>query len=121
MSTTVRSAFLVLFVLVIFIISLPLALSRITRSDKSAGCRALADTGEIDPRETLAIWQNRTINPLLTLRETLTGEEKRVLGVTTAEKWIEIDLSDQKLIAHQGDTVFLTSPISSGLWHKTPA
>jgi lipoprotein-anchoring transpeptidase ErfK/SrfK len=120
MSINIKSAFVVLFVLTIFIISLPLALSRITQSGKSAGCRALTDTGEINPQETLAIWQNRTINPLLSLRETLTADQKRVLGVTTVEKWIEIDLSDQKLTAHQGDTVFLTSPISSGLWNKTP-
>lgn len=45
-----------------------------------------------------------------------------VLGEETGEeRWIEVDLSDQKLIAHQGDSVFLETKISSGLpWTPTP-
>lgn len=55
-----------------------------------------------------------------------------VLGETTGEdKWIEVDLSDQKIIAHEGSQIFLESKISSGLagtptptgefrvWYKT--
>lgn len=39
-----------------------------------------------------------------------------VLGESTGqEKWIEVDLSDQKLIAHDGDLVFLETPVSTGL------
>lgn len=39
-----------------------------------------------------------------------------VLGESTGgEKWIEVDLSEQKLIAHDGDTVFLESLVSTGL------
>lgn len=39
-----------------------------------------------------------------------------VLGVKSDnEKWIEVDLSDQSLTAHDGDSVYLETPISSGL------
>lgn len=121
MSISSRSAILVLFLLTVFIIGVPFALTRVSGQEKYAGCRALSDSGEIDPRQTLAIWQNRPIQPLLALADTIPESQQQVLGQTTAEKWIEIDLSEQKLTAHQGDTIFLESPISSGLWNRTPA
>ena len=48
--------------------------------------------------------------------------EQRVLGVAQAqgEKWVEIDLSEQKLYAHEGDKIIYTFPISSGKWAPTP-
>lgn len=48
--------------------------------------------------------------------------EERVLGAVQAqgEKWIEIDLSDQKLYAHEGDNIVYTFLISSGKWAPTP-
>ena len=45
---------------------------------------------------------------------------KQVLGTVNGEKWIEVDLSEQKLIAHEGDRVFLETPVSSGKWAPTP-
>ncbi len=99
----------------------------ISKAQSFAGCPAnLSQTG-IDPTQTIAIWNNLPITPLTSLAETLSDPEKKslpagrqVLGSSTDEKWIEIDLSDQKLIAHQGNTIFLESLISSGLWGKTP-
>lgn len=48
--------------------------------------------------------------------------ESRVLGDVKAqgEKWIEIDLSEQKLYAHEGDKIIYTFLISSGKWAPTP-
>jgi lipoprotein-anchoring transpeptidase ErfK/SrfK len=44
-----------------------------------------------------------------------------VLGVAREEKWIDIDLSDQKLKAWEGDKLFLETLISTGLpWWPTP-
>jgi hypothetical protein len=44
-----------------------------------------------------------------------------VLGTTSGERWIDVDLSDQKLTAYEGDRVFLETKISSGLpWTPTP-
>jgi lipoprotein-anchoring transpeptidase ErfK/SrfK len=115
-----RTALFLLLIGIVFVVSIPLTLSRLSRPEQFSGCPALTASGEIDPRETLAIWQNRPITPLLALQETVTASEQRVLGQSTVEKWIEIDLSEQKLTAHQGDAVFLQSAISSGLWNKTP-
>lgn len=48
-------------------------------------------------------------------------EENKVLGEATGEKWIEVDLSEQKLRAWQGDTLFLESLVSTGLpYYPTP-
>lgn len=99
----------------------PLVTNRMVRSDKAyLGCRSLSDTGLLDLRETQAVYDNRLTAPLLSLAEDLTDSQKKVLGAYTGEKWIEIDLSDQKLTAHQGDVIVLESLISSGLWNRTP-
>lgn len=43
-----------------------------------------------------------------------------VLGETSnGEKWIEVNLSEQKLTAHDGDKVFLETPVSTGLAHTS--
>ncbi|MFH0864137.1 MAG: L,D-transpeptidase [Candidatus Gottesmanbacteria bacterium] len=48
--------------------------------------------------------------------------DSNVLGVVQAqgEKWIEIDLSDQKLYAHEGDNIVYTFLVSTGKWGATP-
>ena len=92
----------------------------ISKAQSFAGCPAdLSQTG-VDPTQTVAMWNNLPIRPLTALAETLSESQKKVLGSSADEKWIEVDLSDQKLIAHQGDSIFLESLISSGLWGKTP-
>ncbi len=70
------------------------------------------------------------------LPETLLADIQQtlpVLGENTEEKWVEIDLSQQKLYAREGDRVVFEFPISSGLpwtptvtgefrvWHKNKA
>lgn len=92
----------------------------LSQSTEFSGCQALSDSGEVDPSQTQAFWLNRPVAPLLSLSDTLSASARQVLGDTTEEKWIEIDLSDQKLTAHQGDTIVLESLISSGLWNSTP-
>jgi lipoprotein-anchoring transpeptidase ErfK/SrfK len=37
------------------------------------------------------------------------------LGLYNEERWIEVDLSDQKLYAWEGDRLYLETPISTGL------
>jgi hypothetical protein len=89
-------------------------------SSQTLGCESISNTGLIDPSATVAFFRNQSISPLTALTETLSSSQRQVLGSSSEEKWIEIDLSDQKLIAHQGDTIFLESPISSGLSFPTP-
>lgn len=44
-----------------------------------------------------------------------------VLGVSNGEKWVEIDLSEQKVRAWEGNSLFLESLVSTGLpWWPTP-
>lgn len=96
------------------------ALSWIVDPKLTAGCTPQSLTGLSDVGETVAIFEDRTLTPLHSLASLLTDQDRQVLGVTTEYKWIEIDLSDQKLIAHQGDDIFLEAYISSGLWNRTP-
>lgn len=48
--------------------------------------------------------------------------EERVLGAPEiqGEKWIEIDLSEQKLYAHKGDKIVYEFLVSTGKWAPTP-
>lgn len=43
-----------------------------------------------------------------------------VLGRADESKWVEVDLSEQKLLAHQGDQIVLQTKISSGKFNRTP-
>lgn len=75
--------------------------------------------GSFDPSEKEAIFLNEKIPaPLAVLP---LPERPTVLGdVSPSEKWIEIDLSEQKLIAWEGKNIFLESLVSSGKWGRTP-
>lgn len=92
----------------------------VSKSTTFVGCPGNLSQVGFDPTQTIAIWQNRPITPLQGLADSLSDADKKVLGSSTGEKWIEVDLSEQRLIAHQGDSVFLESLISSGLWGRTP-
>jgi len=44
-----------------------------------------------------------------------------VLGVSAGERWIEVDLSEQKIRAWEGNALFLESLVSTGMpWWPTP-
>ena len=43
-----------------------------------------------------------------------------VLGNTTEEKRIEVDLSNQRLYAYEGDRLVYDFSVSTGKWHPTP-
>lgn len=45
---------------------------------------------------------------------------KQVLGKTSGPKHISIDLSKQKLYAHEGDDLVYEFPVSTGKWGRTP-
>lgn len=99
---------------------LKLSISSLAASQVTLGCQARSETGLIDPTETVAFWQNQSLPALTGLNDTLAEVDAAVLGATSDNKWIEVDLGKQKLIAHEGDSIFLESAISSGLWNKTP-
>lgn len=95
-------------------------LNRFANNNLSVGCQPSSFTGFVDPTETVAFWENRPITPLTVLADTLDSKQKKVLGANTSDKWIEVDLGKQKIIAHQGDDIFLESLVSTGLFNRTP-
>lgn len=77
-------------------------------------------TGEFDSKETTAFYNNSPI-PLLAMLSTISKEEQQVLGEQSdQEKWIEVDLSEQKLKAWEGNNLFLETLVSTGKWAPTP-
>ncbi len=90
-------------------------------SSKSYVDRILLSSGTFDPTADSGVWFNKKLStPNKTLASLIEKAPKNVLGETTEEKWIDIDLSAQKLRAYQGNQVVFEFPISSGLpWFPT--
>lgn len=74
-------------------------------------------TGELDFNDDLALFEG---NELSVPSAVLAADQPTpVLGSSAnmEEKWIEVDLSEQKLRAWEGNALYLETPISSGLPH----
>lgn len=85
--------------------------SKPTEVAAASSCQTEDLSGNFDPTETVAYFEGREF--LVTAYD---SEAKRqVLGTTSGERWIEIDLSEQKLKAWEGDSLFLETSISTGL------
>jgi lipoprotein-anchoring transpeptidase ErfK/SrfK len=74
------------------------------------------DTAGIFENDLTAYWMGKSVNTIAQL-----PESSQVLGSADESKWIEVDLSDQLLTAHQGDRVVYQTKISSGKFGRTPA
>ena len=87
-------------------------------SRATSSCSFSDLSGEIDYSELTAVFEGEEILlPWFAYENSVVD----VLGVASEERWIEVDLSDQKLYAWEGDRLFMESPISSGLpWWPTP-
>ncbi|MBI5465434.1 L,D-transpeptidase [Candidatus Gottesmanbacteria bacterium] len=74
-------------------------------------------TGEWNPHFSQPIFLNAPAP-----RPLAVADGEKILGAVVAaeEKWVEIDLSEQKLYAHEGDKIVYTFLISSGKWAPTP-
>ncbi len=85
----------------------------------TCGCGdPLQASGDFESNQTEAFFLDHPVTAFLTELPII---QPLVLGETSAEeKWIEVDLSEQKLTAWQGNEIFLESLISSGKWGKTP-
>lgn len=85
-----------------------------------AGCtldNLEAQTGEFAP-ESLAYFENQ---PLAAPSQSLAlAEAEKVLAAVSEDRWIEVDISEQKLYAHEGDRIVYQFSISSGKWAPTP-
>jgi lipoprotein-anchoring transpeptidase ErfK/SrfK len=59
--------------------------------------------------------------PFWVFEDNFDSKKLSVLGVSSEEKWIEVDLSEQKLWAWEGNTLYLETLVSTGLpWWPTP-
>ena len=78
-------------------------------------------SGEIDRQALVGKYHGKeVVVPQEMLAET--WREQHVLGVANpTEKWVEVDLSEQKLWAWDGNALFLETLVSTGLpWWPTP-
>lgn len=83
--------------------------------------RILAQDGQYDPTAKKAVWFNKEIPlPGPNLAEKIVRDPVKVLGQTTDEKWIEVNLTAQHLYAHEGNRIVFDFPVSTGLpWMPT--
>ena len=120
----------------IFLIWLPLALilgggvlyfssQKFLTVDSAGCCLPPPDaSGEYEETDKQAIFNNQPVAyemaRLTPSEEALKQQEGAVLGTQADERWIEIDLSDQKLYAHNGPNIDYEFLVSSGKWAPTP-
>ncbi len=83
------------------------------------GCNTSDLTGQITG-ETLASFEGNEVE-VGKLAVADLELDHLVLGATSEDKWIEVDLSEQKLKAWEGDDLFMETLVSTGLpWSPTP-
>lgn len=121
----------------IFLLFIPLALmvgigilllsrqanNRLAGLDCGCGDPSLA-AGEFEMQAKQAVFNDQPVTvhmaELTPTLEALKAAEGAVLGATSDERWIEIDLSDQKLYAHNGNNIDYEMLVSAGKWAPTP-
>lgn len=83
--------------------------------------RIFLSSGQPDENAYSGIWFNKQVSvPGEQLATIFAEKPSNVLGQSTEEKWIEVDLSSQTLYAHEGEKTVYTFPVSSGLpWLPT--
>lgn len=76
-------------------------------------------TGVFDPAERLAYFMNEAVSPLASeLTEVV--PDQNVLGVSSGNKWIDVDLTTQTVRAMEGNTEVYRFLVSTGKWAPTP-
>lgn len=77
---------------------------------------------DISPGRTIAIFDGKPITAAPPPFNRLSQEPSttNVLGEASAEKRIEIDLTNQRLYAYEGDRQIYNFLVSTGLWGRTP-
>jgi len=82
------------------------------------GCCPTDLSSAIISGESIAYFEGKKVDvPQLALEY----DRYAVLGLSNEEKWVEVDLSEQRLTAWNGNLKFLETAVSTGLpWWKTP-
>lgn len=73
---------------------------------------------DFDQGQSKAIFNNQNIPIPSTLAQL--KQPTKVLGESTGEKVIEVDLTNQRLYAYEGDQLIYTFLVSTGKWGRTP-
>ena len=95
----------------VFALGGPLSTSVEKDEGQEVSCSTSDFSGDFDPSEKIAVFEGKEI-PAPSL---VASAPKRILGTSFGERWIEIDLSEQKLKAWEEESLFLETLISSGL------
>ncbi len=74
-------------------------------------------SGRFLPQEKIGYFLNQKV---ATPQNAVRIADNSVLGTTTQERWVDIDLSEQKLRAWEGNALFLETLVSTGKWGRTP-
>lgn len=75
-------------------------------------------SGKVDPTQKVGFFEGQKVEVPELVMQT---KAFPVLGASSENKWIEIDLSEQKIRAWDGSNLFLESLVSTGLpWFPTP-
>jgi lipoprotein-anchoring transpeptidase ErfK/SrfK len=119
------------FIAIVSLIHFPTSLKNTNNTGELAYAIANNDlSGEVEMDETEGFIDGEevTVPPMLPY-----DEPKTVLGINNESKWIEVDLSEQKLRAWEGNSLYMESLTSTGLpyfptpkgefriWYKTRA
>lgn len=75
-------------------------------------------SGKFESGQTQGVFMGRSVNVPTALAEIIPST--RVLGDTTGDKQIDVDLTNQHLYAYQGGQLLYSFPVSTGKWHPTP-
>ncbi len=87
-------------------------MENVARSQSLASCVPKDFSGLMEPFQKVAIFEGRRIE----IPELATdAKPQNVLGVSQEERWVEVDLSEQKLKAWDGSGLFLETAVSTGL------
>lgn len=85
---------------------------QISISEPVLSCQTGDLSGILDPYSKIAIFDGKKVDlPQIAFQ----NNNDLVLGSNSDNKWIEVDLSEQKLIAREGESIFLETAVSSGL------
>ncbi|MBP9719115.1 MAG: L,D-transpeptidase [Candidatus Levybacteria bacterium] len=76
-------------------------------------------SGKFDPKATEGTFMGKVVPVRNTISVTL-NQKQFVLGDSTAEKKIYVDLTRQMLYANEGDNTVYAFPVSTGKWGRTP-
>ena len=113
-----RSKVFIIFLGAIFLTVLTVVYTTSKNIISAQACSSVNLTGEVDEGESLAKYEGEEF---VVPKIAYANSPQKVLGVSAAERWIEVDLSEQKLRAWEGNSLFLEALVSTGLpWFPTP-